>query len=177
MSKAFYSGKKPVYELKLVSGRTIKASRNHPFRKLTGWAALETLAAGDRIATPKILPSNGEPSTLHWDEILSIEPLGMEDVYDATVEQVHNFVANGIIVHNSIEQDADLVMFVFRREYYNANDKPGMAELLVAKNRHGQVGEVKLAFRKHLAQFQNYTEEETFDPSKDDESFRSYSLN
>jgi replicative DNA helicase len=77
----------------------------------------------------------------------------------------------------SIEQDADLVMFVFRREYYNANDKPGMAELLVAKNRHGQVGEVKLAFRKHLAQFQNYTEEENLDPSKSDESFRSYSLN
>ncbi len=77
----------------------------------------------------------------------------------------------------SIEQDADLVMFVFRREYYNASDKPGMAELLVAKNRHGQVGEVKLTFRKHLAQFQNYTEEETLDSSKSDESFRSYSLN
>lgn len=57
----------------------------------------------------------------------------------------------------SIEQDADIVMFIFRRDYYNANDKPGMAEIIIAKNRHGQVGDVQLAFRKSIAQFNNYT--------------------
>jgi replicative DNA helicase len=48
-------------------------------------------------------------SDLLWDEITSIVPLQEEDVYDATVEGVHNFVANNIVVHNSIEQDADIV--------------------------------------------------------------------
>ncbi len=59
----------------------------------------------------------------------------------------------------SIEQDADVVMFIFRPDYYNQNDKPGIAELIVAKNRHGAIGNVKVAFRKKFAQFHNYTED------------------
>ncbi len=57
----------------------------------------------------------------------------------------------------SIEQDADIVMFLLRREYYDPYDKPGMAELIVAKNRHGGIGNINLSYRKELAQFANYT--------------------
>lgn len=56
----------------------------------------------------------------------------------------------------SIEQDADVVMFLLRREYYDPMDKPGMAELIIAKNRHGAVGSVNLTYRKEIAQFANY---------------------
>jgi replicative DNA helicase len=56
----------------------------------------------------------------------------------------------------SIEQDADQVMFLLRREYYDPMDKPGMAELIIGKNRHGAVGSVMLTFRKEIAQFANY---------------------
>ena len=67
----------------------------------------------------------------------------------------------------SIEQDADCVMFIYRRDYYNATDHPGMAEIIIAKNRHGSIGDVKLAWRKEFAQFNNYahdtvTEEDPF---------------
>jgi len=58
----------------------------------------------------------------------------------------------------SIEQDSDIVMFLLRREYYDPYDKPGMAELIVAKNRHGGVGSVQMSFRKEVVQFANYTE-------------------
>lgn len=57
----------------------------------------------------------------------------------------------------SIEQDSDIVMFLLRREYYDPMDKPGMAELIIAKNRHGGIGSVHLTFRKEIAQFANYT--------------------
>lgn len=57
----------------------------------------------------------------------------------------------------SIEQDSDIVMFLLRREYYDPMDKPGMAELIIAKNRHGAVGSVNLTFRKEIGQFANYT--------------------
>jgi replicative DNA helicase len=57
----------------------------------------------------------------------------------------------------SIEQDADIVMFLLRREYYDPLDKPGMAELIVGKNRHGGIGSVNLTFRKEIAQFANYS--------------------
>jgi replicative DNA helicase len=96
-------------------------------------------------------------SDVYWDEISSITKLGEEDVYDATVPGVHNFVANDIVVHNSLEQDSDVVMFLLRREYYDPYDKPGLAELIVAKNRHGAIGTVNLTFRKEIAQFANYT--------------------
>jgi replicative DNA helicase len=70
----------------------------------------------------------------------------------------------------SIEQDSDIVMFLLRREYYDPMDKPGMAELVIAKNRHGGVGSVHLTFRKEFAQFANYTPlryEAQFEPDKE----------
>lgn len=82
-------------------------------------------------------------SDIYWDEIVELNPLGEEDVYDATVEGVHNFVANDIIVHNSIEQDADIVAFIYRPEYYDiledeeGQSLKGIAEIIVVKHRHG----------------------------------------
>ena len=57
----------------------------------------------------------------------------------------------------SLEQDSDVVMFLFRRDYYDKHDKPGLAEILVAKNRHGAVGDVCLTYRKEIGQFANYS--------------------
>ena len=75
----------------------------------------------------------------------------------------------------AIEQDADVVMFLLRREYYDPYDKPGLAEIIVGKNRHGKVGSVDVAYRKELAQFANYTP--AHDPSVEDntEAFQDFS--
>ena len=162
MSKVFYSGKKVVFLLTTSKGRKIKASSNHPFLveeekgdhptvvKTQLWRPLEQLSVGNLIAIV-------ENENVLFDPIVSIEELGEVDVYDATVPLVHNFAANGIIVHNSIEQDSDIVAFLLRRDYYDPNDKPGMAELIVAKNRHGGIGNINLTFVKELGQFRNYT--------------------
>jgi len=54
----------------------------------------------------------------------------------------------------SIEQDADIVMFIYRDEYYNQEtDQPNIAEIVVAKHRNGPTGMVPLFFKKELAQF------------------------
>jgi replicative DNA helicase len=93
-------------------------------------------------------------SDVYWDEITSIEPDGEEEVYDLTVEGLHNFVADDIISHNSIEQDADLVMFVYRDEYYNEeSDQQGLAEIILSKHRNGPTGVEKLSFLKRYAKF------------------------
>jgi replicative DNA helicase len=93
-------------------------------------------------------------SDVYWDQITSIEPDGEEDVYDLTVEGLHNFVADDIIAHNSIEQDADLVMFVYRDEYYNEeSDQQGLAEIILSKHRNGPTGVEKLSFLKRYAKF------------------------
>jgi replicative DNA helicase len=71
--------------------------------------------------------------------------------------QGHRPMMSDLRESGSIEQDSDIVMFLLRREYYDPMDKPGMAELIVAKNRHGGVGNINLTFRKEVAQFANYT--------------------
>lgn len=71
--------------------------------------------------------------------------------------QGHRPMMSDLRESGSIEQDSDIVMFLLRREYYDPLDKPGMAEVIVAKNRHGSVGSVNMTFRKEFAQFVNYT--------------------
>lgn len=71
--------------------------------------------------------------------------------------QGHRPMMSDLRESGSIEQDSDIVMFLLRREYYDPNDKPGMAELIVGKNRHGPVGSVNFTYRKEFALFQNYT--------------------
>jgi replicative DNA helicase len=71
--------------------------------------------------------------------------------------QGHRPMMSDLRESGSLEQDADVVMMLFRRDYYDKYDKPGMAEVIVAKNRHGPVGDVQLAFRKEIGQFANYS--------------------
>ncbi len=114
-------------------------------------------------------------SDIYWDEIVSIEKREKVKTYDLTVDSVHNFVANDIIVHNSIEQDADIVMFVYRddvyreaaekeremkakangQEYENKfeNKPEEETELIIGKQRNGPTGTVKLVFQKRFTRF------------------------
>jgi replicative DNA helicase len=55
----------------------------------------------------------------------------------------------------AIEQDADLVLLLHRPEYYDPNDQPGIAELIVAKNRSGPTDSVKFTFLKNITRFEN----------------------
>jgi len=55
----------------------------------------------------------------------------------------------------SIEQDSDVVMFLYRPEYYKSDERPGIAELIVAKHRNGPTGMVELKFRRDHTRFYN----------------------
>jgi replicative DNA helicase len=55
----------------------------------------------------------------------------------------------------SIEQDSDVVMFLFRPEYYKADERPGIAELIIAKHRNGPTGTIELKFRRDHTRFYN----------------------
>jgi replicative DNA helicase len=102
-------------------------------------------------------------SDLYWDEIVAVEPDGVEEVFDLTVPGPHNFVAGDVVVHNSIEQDADVVAFIYRAERYgitqdeNGNSTAGLGEIIIGKQRNGPIGNVRLAFVNQYARFENLT--------------------
>jgi len=106
-----------------------------------------------------------------WDRIVAIELDGEEDVFDLTVPSTACWLADGIVSHNSgaIEQDADVVMFIYREDYYNRpEDKAHVtgqgagadAEVIIAKQRHGPPGTVIVSFNKAYASFYPRTPEE-----------------
>jgi replicative DNA helicase len=163
LTHAFPSGTKPVHRLRLASGRELRATANHKFRTVSGWERLDQLSVGSRLAAPepgadngRIGPSVRQPAAVGWDAISRIEPIGAEPVFDATVLGTHNFIANGVVAHNSIEQDADVVCFIYRDDSYNPEStEKGTAEIIVAKHRNGPTGKVRLAFLEHLTKFAN----------------------
>ena len=152
-------GKKPVFEIQLASGRRIKATANHRLYTIDGWKEVAGLEVGGRLAISRGLPENG----LLWDTIVSITPAGEEMVYDLTVPGTHSWIANGIVSHNSgaIEQDADIVSFIYRPEYYqiledeNGQSLKGIAEFIVAKHRHGALDTIRIKFTDTFAKFGN----------------------
>ena len=64
----------------------------------------------------------------------------------------------------SIEQDADIVTFIYREDYYNENakidDNMSISEIIVRKNRSGRIGTAKALFKKNTLSFMNYKNEE-----------------
>ena len=113
-------------------------------------------------------------SDLLWEEILSIESAGEQETFDIQVECA-NFLANGLVAHNSgaIEAEADVVMFIYREAYYKMKERmdaeeqeekqqngPGIenleeAELIIAKQRNGPTGRVHVGFMPQYARFEN----------------------
>ncbi len=93
-------------------------------------------------------------SDVYWDRIVSIEPLGAQPVFDATVKGTHNFVADGILAHNSIEQDSDMVILLHREDAYERESpRAGEADFIVAKHRNGPTATVTVAFQGHFSRF------------------------
>ena len=80
----------------------------------------------------------------------------MEETYDISVNEPHNFLANGIFVHNSWEQDADVVMFIYRKDKDKLNptlEEQNSAEIIIEKHRNGPTGIVEVKFDPEKVSF------------------------
>lgn len=131
---------------RLGSGASVATmARNAPSRsRLRRMAAILGSEQLDVMATNDVF----------WDEIRSVVSIGEQPVYDATVMGVHNFVANGIALHNSLEQDADMVILLHREDVYEKEStRPGEADLMVVKHRNGPTRDITVAFQGHYSRF------------------------
>ncbi|HET8998278.1 MAG TPA: replicative DNA helicase [bacterium] len=101
-------------------------------------------------------------SDVLWERVVSITSAGRAPVFDLVMPTTHNFVANGLIAHNSgeIEQVSDLVVFLYREDYYDTekaqkDNKENVCELIIAKHRNGPIGSIELYFHKEFSRFAN----------------------
>ncbi|SHE86371.1 replicative DNA helicase [Ferrithrix thermotolerans DSM 19514] len=178
-SSVFMTGVKETYRIDTLSGLSVRATKNHKFFTPRGWLRLDEMTIGDVIYKVSDSSQGGlgsqssravavgnkgslaladkvTLSRLAEDVIVNVSFFGVEPVFDVSVPKTHSFVANGFAVHNSLEQDADVVMFIYRDEVYtpDTHDK-GTAEIIVAKHRSGPTGTVYLAFLNSYTLFAN----------------------
>ena len=177
-------GRRSVCRVRLASGRAIRATWEHRVYTGRGWVRVKELRLQDGLGVARRLPAPLVPSrstaledaptlkdrTLHsettndvfWDPVTSIEPDGEEEVFDLTVPGPASWLADGIVNHNSgeIEQVADLVIFLYREDYYDMEraqkeNKENICEVIIAKHRNGPIGSVELFFHKEYSRFAN----------------------
>jgi replicative DNA helicase len=93
---------------------------------------------------------------VHWDKIVGITSIGEHNVYDGTVSGTHNFVANLVNLHNSLEQDSDMVILLHRPDAFERDDpRGGEADLILGKHRNGPTKTITVAHQLHLSRFTN----------------------
>uniref|UniRef100_UPI000DD3D745 replicative DNA helicase n=1 Tax=Kribbella monticola TaxID=2185285 RepID=UPI000DD3D745 len=154
--KEVWSQVRQVLSERKVSHREFAAAMGTQFSGSTLW---KHAPSRQRLAKVADVLDNADLEVLatndiFWDTITSIESLGDQEVYDATVMGTHNFVAEGIATHNSLEQDADVVILLHREDAYEREStRPGEADFIVAKHRNGPTADVVVAFQGHYSRF------------------------
>jgi replicative DNA helicase len=158
---AFGPQPKPLWTLSLRARRAV----GHHAGVLSRAASRDTHAPVVERTSDRDLEALAFSDVL-WDVIGTVEPCGTEMTYDITVEELHNFCVDDIITHNSgaIEQEADMVSFLYRDSYYNPESaaEPDLTEFIIAKSRNGPTGTVKLRFLKEHTLFVPYGDSSHF---------------
>jgi replicative DNA helicase len=112
------------------------------------------------LATYAVLLEDSElmslaTNDLFWDEVIDVVADGEELVYDLTVPDTACWLADGIVSHNSgaLEQDADIVIMLWRDREETPAGAPRLINGAVAKNRNGPTGGFQLLFESEQAKF------------------------
>lgn len=158
----FSTGYHLMYTIIAFGHYEIKLTKKHKILTQYGWKRIEFLSQLDLISIvdkhnflwgKSIFSYIKMFSFFTFLQINKIAPGSQEIVYDCWLPFTNNFLANGYVLHNSIEQDADLVLMIYRDQYYSNDNNNGITDIIIAKHRNGPVGTVNLLFDSDTASF------------------------
>nr|YP_011007098.1 Replication helicase subunit [Pleurophycus gardneri]WAM64385.1 Replication helicase subunit [Pleurophycus gardneri] len=155
-----FTGQKPVYKLETNLGWSLLISSNHKILTNKGWKKIDHLALNNFISAKLLIGlkslNNLSKYSITWDKVTRIRYHKLAPVYDLNISDYSNYLTNHLIIHNSIEQDADIVIMLYRDEYYNKDTlEKNLIELIIAKHRNGPIGSTKLIFDPKYLRFFN----------------------
>jgi len=152
-------GLKPTFLIFFQNGFKFQITANHKILSRQGWIKISQISTKTEICYfRKDQKSIELPSQkIFYQKVQHIQYHGIQFVYDKVIPIYHNYLLNNILFHNSIEQDADIVIMIYREDYYNENKlDTQITEFIVAKHRNGPLGTAKLLFSPSYTQFQNF---------------------
>ena len=87
----------------------------------------------------------------------------LAEIVSRLATSVFDLRESGVRKRAQLKQDSDLVMFIYRDEYYDReSEREGIADLIISKHRNGGLGTVELAFQKEFPRFMSYAGEEGY---------------
>ena len=163
--KTINTGYKSFFKIRTVGNYEIELSSEHKVFTIKGWIKVQILSKNDCIAVfdqynfAKIFIDKCKKLILGdiiFCLVNSIHYKSTSFVYDIWFPYTKNFICNNLVIHNSIEQDADLVLMIYREDYYSQLKKnANISELIIAKQRNGPTDSIKLIFDPKIVSFSN----------------------
>lgn len=156
-AKKFSHNLQFTYNLKSFHTSQFHITDNHKILTFSGWKSESNLFSFETITTINnslYIQLLGNKFFWHY-YLFSITWHIHKLTYDIKTNNLLNFHVGNTILHNSIEQDADLVLLLYRNDYYT-NTSNNLAEIIVAKHRNGPTGNFELRFDASYTIFTNY---------------------
>lgn len=154
------TGQKPVYKLESNLGWILLITSNHKILTNQGWKKVDQLLQNNFISVRLLLGikslNHNSKYSVTWEKINKISYRGLAPVYDLQIPNYSNYLTNHLIIHNSIEQDADVVIMLYREDYYDKEtSNKNIIELIISKHRNGPTGSTTLIFDPKYLRFFN----------------------
>ena len=146
------SNKQYTYRIIGYSNDLIYVTHNHSLLSLSNWKRSDNFKYFFMLQVIKIIYNRQD---IRLYPVQTIQMCYKQFLQDLVMYEEKNFITNdNLIVHNSIEQDADLVLLLYRDSYYNTkSDNNNLTDIIIAKHRNGPVGTAELYFKPETSLF------------------------